>query len=79
LAKKEEITEGRKAGRASRTKPPPHLVSSRSGFATAIRLIFGRVQLYKSDIFGVLEDIVCLETCTNTGSALNIALSANFR
>ena len=34
LDKKEEMTEGRKASRASKSKPPPPL-SSRSGSATA--------------------------------------------
>jgi len=40
---KEEMTEGRKAGRASKTKPPPppHL-SSKSGSATARTLAKAR-------------------------------------
>jgi len=32
--KKEEMTEGRKAGRASKSKPPPSPFSSKSGSAT---------------------------------------------
>ena len=38
--KEEEMTEGRKAGRASKTKPGPHL-SSRSGSATDTDWFYG--------------------------------------
>jgi len=39
--KKEEMTEGRKAGRATKTKPPPSppLLSSKSGCATGKRFV----------------------------------------
>ena len=77
LYRKEEITEGRKAGRANKTKPrpppPPPLDRSRSGFTTA-SVIFSIWFAFSSHTYVVVTSAIILELCYYAGAVASFPL-----